>query len=300
MNQSRLGEYGSGTKVAEDTVCPTCGRRFNTRVGMKTHHARAHNESLRVKKICKWCGEDYEVPEAWADRGDFCSESCYHEWARDTDSNEGKNAATWKERPEIECENCGDDFEVTPHRESEARFCSYECRDETFQREGHPNWSGGKIETTCEVCGDKALSTPAVAWRTRFCSRRCHAKWRSGKKGTDSPANRGHGTSMLYEAVRDRISEQSWKTVREKKSEESCRLCDSKDRLHLHHIIPILAGGTNEDWNLMTVCGDCHGRVESITNNIVDQHISNVGGLQFTSPVLWVDEEHHQAEKEYE
>jgi hypothetical protein len=37
-----------------------------------------------------------------------------------------------------------------------------------------------------------------------------------------------------------------------------CYYCGCKERLQVHHIRPVLSGGTNDQWNLVTLCSDCH------------------------------------------
>lgn len=42
------------------------------------------------------------------------------------------------------------------------------------------------------------------------------------------------------------------------KRQKSCATCGSRKDIELHHIIPIAAGGTNEYFNLVSLCHDCH------------------------------------------
>lgn len=41
-----------------------------------------------------------------------------------------------------------------------------------------------------------------------------------------------------------------------------CKICgfetDIKTQIHVHHIKPRQAGGTNSKWNLVTLCARCH------------------------------------------
>lgn len=39
-----------------------------------------------------------------------------------------------------------------------------------------------------------------------------------------------------------------------------CVECGSRDRLHVHHIIPISKGGTHDPSNLITLCWRCHAK----------------------------------------
>lgn len=90
-----------------------------------------------------------------------------------------------------------------------------------------------------------------------------------GVTGQDSPNWKG-GTSIYY-AIRSQLHGDSWKSARNEYLSEECYKCGQSDgRLDLHHIIPILAGGTNEQWNLMTLCPSCHGQAESFIEGIVN------------------------------
>ena len=40
-----------------------------------------------------------------------------------------------------------------------------------------------------------------------------------------------------------------------------CGNCGSADDLEIHHIVPIIYGGTNRYTNLAVLCGACHGAV---------------------------------------
>lgn len=42
----------------------------------------------------------------------------------------------------------------------------------------------------------------------------------------------------------------------------TCQGCGAEDaELHVHHIVPLGAGGSNVRSNLITLCDECHGRV---------------------------------------
>lgn len=90
-----------------------------------------------------------------------------------------------------------------------------------------------------------------------------------GVTGQDHPAWRG-GKS-LYHAVIKQLHGPSWRTLRKRHRGDECEMCGKLDReLHLHHIIPVLSGGTNEPWNFLTLCETCHTAVEWRTREFVD------------------------------
>lgn len=44
-------------------------------------------------------------------------------------------------------------------------------------------------------------------------------------------------------------------------SKRPCFCCDSGDNIHVHHIVPLAHGGTNDQRNLINVCRDCHSYI---------------------------------------
>lgn len=78
-----------------------------------------------------------------------------------------------------------------------------------------------------------------------------HPKWRGGKH--------------LIDALRKQL-QPSWWTVRDDERADECQMCGATDcKLDVHHIVPLSAGGTNESWNLMTLCESCHRTAEAYT-----------------------------------
>lgn len=52
-----------------------------------------------------------------------------------------------------------------------------------------------------------------------------------------------------------------WPIVRKqavRRDNGQCVFCRSTDHLHVHHIRPLLRGGLNILWNLITLCRGCH------------------------------------------
>jgi hypothetical protein len=40
-----------------------------------------------------------------------------------------------------------------------------------------------------------------------------------------------------------------------------CCNCSSSSNLHVHHVVPLINGGTNHKTNLITLCKECHARL---------------------------------------
>lgn len=69
---------------------------------------------------------------------------------------------------EIECEECGQRFEVKPHRADSARFCSRGCSARSQQVQ--------QIEKTCDECGEQFTVKPSREDSARFCSVDCSSQ----------------------------------------------------------------------------------------------------------------------------
>jgi len=94
----------------------------------------------------------------------------------------------------------------------------------------------------CEVCGSQLVDRR----RSRTCSNRCtEIYWRRVRE-----AERNDNCRPFF-----------WNTFRYetmKRDGHCCTQCGSKNDLEVHHQIPIAAGGTNAEDNLVTLCHACH------------------------------------------
>jgi len=82
-----------------------------------------------------------------------------------------------------------------------------------------------------------------------------------GRTGQDHPKWRGG--KHLIDALRKQLRP-SWWTVCDKERADECYKCGASEcKLDVHHIVPLSAGGTNDSWNLMTLCESCHRTAET-------------------------------------
>lgn len=65
--------------------------------------------------------------------------------------------------------------------------------------------------------------------------------------------------------MRDYPEEDKWQALRQvvlDRDDNCCQGCGTGTaELHVHHIVPLGAGGTNSRRNLITLCDECHGRI---------------------------------------
>lgn len=262
MKQLALSEFSS--TVPE---CPTCGRDdFKSDRGMRMHHSREHGESLTTVTIkCDWCGDTAEkYPSRSGYDQEFCDKDCHAKWKAEKPIEEHpryKGGLTMNE-----CEQCGLAFEVNRYRKKTAQFCSRQC---------HGRWKTdvGTVEVECEWCGQSVTkwNREYESKDHHYCSSTCYGQWTSKhRSGQDHPNWRG-GTSV-YVAVRELLGDQPWDAIAGRHRGDRCEWCGGGgEGLHVHHIIPVMCGGTNEPWNLMTLCPSCHRTTEIYTGQLLDR-----------------------------
>jgi len=91
----------------------------------------------------------------------------------------------------------------------------------------------------------------------------------------------------------------NWNEIRKrimKRDGHKCYYCDSTDELEVHHLRPLSMGGNNEDYNLLTLCWECH-RLEH--QGIKERGLTGIPGpdheehraylTNYTDVVKWCD-----------
>lgn len=270
MSQLTLTAFRDG-----GTECPTCGGEFASEGGMKHHHAQVHGKSIRgVEFLCDGCGSRSRKKRSHLKHAhNYCSEECRADGFGDHTS--GERHPQWNGGlVTLECEQCGGNFDVTPSRQGEAKYCSTECsgKANAFRGKDHPWWGGGPVELECEICEDTFEVVRSQSASRRHCSYECSGKAQQRITGPDNPTWKGGHD--LYHALNNLGSDTSWTTTRRRinsRDEYQCQLCDAtvvQTRLDTHHIIPVLAGGMAVDDLLISLCVPCHSKTESYTWNI--------------------------------
>lgn len=257
MRQKEITEFSPAGEQ-----CPTCGREYKNTHGMRIHHAQVHGERLGVvEKVCEICGDDYETITIRANQSKYCSNECKHIGRRS--------------REERSCDVCGTSF--TCNTKSSQKLCSPECRYEMMRQappEESPAWNGGMVGLTCGECGSEFEVKRHQASFRKHCSNACAGRARSRLPPEENPMYRDGQSLQLYTTLRQALNDEAWRITRKRITDgAACELCgelaDGRAH-HTHHIIPILAGGTNADELLMPLCGGCHKRVEQYTQRFAE------------------------------
>lgn len=235
--------------------CPKCGSEHETESGVKIHYGRAHDGSIAgVEVSCSVCGQTFRKrPANINTERHFCSVEC---------KSEG-----YKDRVTVTCDYCGESFERRRSHTDDGKrtFCSHECKGLA---------SRDRIEVSCENC-DRAIQRRRLdvnQYETLYCSESCRAEH---MRGMADP--KWNGGATLHEMLLRELAGKRWKDVRrqiEEQRDPVCRLCGRKNSrngrsLQLHHIVPIMAGGTHHPDNLMFLCHRCHRSTDAKLNEII-------------------------------
>lgn len=269
LDDNTMPTNESNNQDSDGHECPTCGDVFDRDTAMKSHHRHVHGEKIGgVVVQCDECGVEMTRPPSEVETGDMnvCSKQC-----QDAVLGHGTES-------KHTCDYCGDNFTRLDSRvRGEHKFCGNECyrawSSENIRGEQHQNHGiGDAITVPCDYCGQHVRVTADKKEQNRhFCGDECYARWQSENVHGQTNHN-WRGGSSIYSAVKRQLGERSWRCISrraKKRDGHACQMCgDANSKLHTHHIVPIMAGGTNGFWNLMTLCTECHGTVEAHTRTL--------------------------------
>lgn len=178
-------------------------------------------------------------------------------------------------RVTLECEACGNEFEVKKSRQKEARFCSNECRadwqSDAFRGENGPGWKGAKSEYECKWC-ETVFEQYDSQGGTIFCSQECYWEWfrENAPTGPDhhswkDGAHYDYGEGWNLQKRKQVLERDDYQC-------QECRMSQEEHKdtlgnsLHVHHIVPYRIFDDNSEANrlenLVLLCAECHMEVE--------------------------------------
>jgi len=261
MSQKSLSDYQSD----DQHRCPSCEYTSTARVGLSAHHRNVHDSKLAVVEI----QDEFGVPADWLLRTTHhvlgmtvremakklpCSRQSVNTMMDDVfDIHRRSIAEAQQKRMDEMTEEEQQQQVAAAHKKTRQLAENGEHQFQKWRRE-NPE-AAKKQATEAAALGADGREENGMA----------------GVTGQDHP--RWHGGKSIYDAVKKQLHGPSWDTDRDEYRSDECRVCGGGENLHLHHIIPILAGGANGEWNYMTLCDSCHKTVEWRT-------------WEFVSPVL--------------
>lgn len=251
-----------GQKKHRVFICPACGKNYKPRYARQKYCSWACRAKGRMKRIplktCPNCHKQFRCSKSKTRI--YCSKKCYGEFTR-------KQLF----RP---CEYCGTVFHARPN---DMRFCSPSCfsksqrsaRDNKCLRCGNviENHNGLYCDTncrrlpkiTCLQCHKKFKPRSSTM---KYCSANC---FHIAKRGP----NYGNSNTAIYGVKWREISSR----IR-KRDNWTCQTCrdfykgnDPYYVMHVHHKQSVhdFNGDlehANHPSNLITLCRDCHSKVE--------------------------------------
>jgi 5-methylcytosine-specific restriction endonuclease McrA len=244
--------------------CPKCGSEHETEHAVKTHYGRAHEGSIAGElHECDVCGDDVRRPPSHPDHErTFCGDEC--------------KAIAYNQKVELVCDFCGDTFPRKPSHVSDEgqAFCSNKCKAAAYR---------DRVTVTCDNCGDTTdkQRSKYERYENHYCSTDCRVEH---MRGMADPKWKGGAT--LHKTLLRSLSDGTgrWRSKRrelEEKRDPDCQMCgrsqSRNDRgLQLHHIVPVLAGGTNHEDNLMFLCHRCHRAVDTYIDDKITYTITTL------------------------
>lgn len=235
--------------------CPNCDREFDAYRPYTTHHRHKHPGNALVDYV----GAD-RLAELYAEMS---------ENALADELGVGRKAVRGALEALEDVDRRGQS-EAEKHKnakrsEEERKEQTRAAREAHFEKYGDggylPVWQQGDPEAHREAArraaplGSPARETNGMSGRTG----QDHHLWRGGKS--------------IYDAVKKQLGDRPFHRIADDVRADECYMCgaDPVDRrLDVHHIVPILAGGTHGKWNLLTLCRSCHDTAEWRTRDLLD------------------------------
>ena len=184
------------------------------------------------KKVCLFCGKNYF---GITEKSRFCSKNCeksyYHK--------QNYVPKPVKYITKI-CPNCKNEFQCETSKPNK-KFCSGTCRDMYYKKYGNKkSRENNKIIETLrsqiEIKVNEIIN--------------------KSKSNGDTYNN----TTLDYRLLGDIPLE--IRNIVLERDHNKCQICNSRNNLHIHHIVKRRNGGSHYPDNLITLCASCHRHVE--------------------------------------
>lgn len=187
-------------------------------------------------KTCINCGKEYKGA---TDRSRFCSDYCEKSYYY-------QNSYADKLRKKIEyitktCEYCGNEFQCESHKVNK-KYCSAKCRQEYYRYCYHKKIDN-KDNTTLKI-----LKTQV------------ELKVKELIVNSNEIGNDYNDITIDYRLLND-IPLETRNFVLDR-DHNKCQICNSRNNLHIHHIVKRRNGGDHNPNNLITLCASCHRHIE--------------------------------------
>ena len=210
----------------------------------RTKAKKIIGEDGKIKYICNRCGKVY-VPNNYWNSKHWCTNKCrikHKDEMREEAlrkrrlAREGNPTIQYEQR---ECAFCGSPFTWQSNKPTQ-KYCSKECQKEA-QKERYrkrKKW----IKTPSDEMALEELVRDLVKTLNYY----------NGLSNSAQCFFTDHFT--LDPKIRKEVLERDG---------HRCRVCGRTTNLHIHHIRKRRDGGSNDVWNLITLCPGCHRAIET-------------------------------------
>lgn len=222
------------------------------------------------KCICENCGAEILKYKSDVRKQNFCNIECLREHRL-------------KNRVVRTCKNCGKEFSVAKSTISErtngsGNFCCRRCYNEyqrTLLKEKNNHCTGSVAK--CANCGKDVWQIPSreKLYKNRFCSKKCKSEYHHQYIEGEKNCNWKGGIAQTRGSDFERIK-------REKFQNSYCALCGTKEKIHIHHIIPYRLTQDNSYENLIPLCAKHHKIVE----NLFVKNLEALGSYETTKIIM--------------
>lgn len=185
---------------------------------------------MKIKRICKQCGKEFEVYsyKVKEGHGNFCSLKCWGKWK--SENLRGDKASNWRGGGIKQvCKVCNKEFETTTCilKTGAGKYCSKECYDKSMQT---------RSKRICKQCGKEFEVIPSTIEKGNgiFCSRKCSG---IAKLGKNNPNWQG---GISFEPYCYKFNTEFKEYIRDKFG-RVCFLCPKTEeengrKLDVHHV----------------------------------------------------------------
>lgn len=265
-------EVDAGGKKWYVYDCANCNKEFKTRTPKKYRNAYC-GEDCRRNALGKLGSSKKGVPRSERDKKKISggSTAAWEDPTKRKNREQGmkknprgkdkkKRASRKKEYSHV-CAQCGQTFK---NSRKDAKYCSRDCSSEAQKK--------GKNKTCAHPdCNKEFYVKPSKEEDRKYCSMDCAksdpAYW--DKVAGTQKARYGRSWELPGWSEK-RTDPQVWEPIAAKiraKDDDQCQSCDKEwkrgqKRFPVHHILPESLGGPDEEWNLITLCPQCHPKTD--------------------------------------
>lgn len=192
---------------------------------------------------------------------------------------------------EYACDFCGATFKrKSSESKGQHHFCNHTCyakwrigrKREGYSYKHSQEWKdelgkrmkGNKYRLGIRHTEEDKIKMSKAVRKNLDINPETHRKLREATKGENNPNWKGGSSKIEFEKAFE-LSLSQWDKLSfkiRKRDNHICQYCGKLDSYVVHHIIPRRIKIDNHPDNLITLCKNCHPKVECLTNTHIEQN----------------------------